>query len=229
MKRKVVCLFLSCLVSGVLLLAACGGNSVSTTNPPTTPSSVAPTTAKPLATVASATKPKYGGTLNLVAPADPTTWDPIRTVVGTQVGITNQQTFEGDWAKGPADGYGSKQTDWAYADSDLFDLKTGYLAESVKWTVDAAKDLGTLVYQVRQGVHWGLNPDSEASRLVNGREMTADDVLFSFQWATTYGQAYVYMNNRELRNADISKTGPWEITVKVPIAALQMAITRFKN
>ena len=39
----------------------------------------------------------------------------------------------------------------------------------------------TYIFHVRQGVHWALDPDSEASRLVNGRELTADDVVYSFQ------------------------------------------------
>ena len=38
----------------------------------------------------------------------------------------------------------------------------------------------TYIFNIRQGVKYALNPDSEASRLVNGRELTAYDVEHTF-------------------------------------------------
>ena len=70
-------------------------------------------------------------------------------------------------------------------DRDEFDLRdelvplfayTGNLAES--WETP---DQLTYVFHIRQGVRYALYPDSEASRLVNGRELTADDVAFTYQ------------------------------------------------
>ena len=52
---------------------------------------------------------------------------------------------------------------------------TGNLAESWETPDDT-----TYVFNIRKGVHYALNPDSEASRLVNGRELTAKDVEYSF-------------------------------------------------
>lgn len=161
--------------------------------------------------------------------ADITIWDFTRGITSDVFNLIHQQAFEGDWAKGPAGGYGTHETDWAYANSDLFDQKTGYVAESAKWSYDAAKTEGTIVYQIRQGIHWALDPKSEASRLVNGRELTADDVVYSFVRATTWADAYVFRNNPELRNVSITKTGPWEVTVKVPYTALQIAVHRFND
>jgi peptide/nickel transport system substrate-binding protein len=213
---------------------SCSPSSPTTTsspvaNQPGTTTAPRPISTVPLSATQAGQMPKYGGTLNIVANADPSTWDPIRQMQSVIVNLASQQTFEGDWTKGPAGGYGTKETDWAYANSDLFDHKSGRVAESVKWAVDPAKDEGTIVYQIRKGIRWALNPNSEASVLVNGRELTADDVVFTFQWATTYAQAYVYMNNQELRAAQISKTGPWEVTVKVPLAAMVMAVSRFND
>ena len=77
-------------------------------------------------------------------------------------------------------GYGN----WAL-DRDTFDLRdelipmfayTGNLAES--WETP---DPLTYVFHIRQGIRYALNPDSEASGLVNGREFTADDVVFTYQ------------------------------------------------
>jgi len=150
-------------------------------------------------------------------------------ITGTILNLTSQQLWEGDWAKGLAGGYGTGQTDWGFGNNDLFDTKMGYLIENWKWSTDTAKNEGTIIYQVRRGVHWSLNPSNEASRLVNGREMTTDDVVFSMKRSISgsYLDGYIYRTNIELRTSNVTKTGPWEITVKVPLAALVTAISRF--
>jgi len=79
---------------------------------------------------------------------------------------------------------------------------------------------GTITYKIRQGIHYGLNPKSEASRLANGRELTADDVVFCLSIRTKDPAFYLYKANPELRTANITKTGPWEVTIKLPLAAL---------
>ena len=233
MKRKILWLAVSGLIVLSLVMAACGPAAAPTTTAPTTPSTTAPTTpTKPgeeptqKETVKpTGEAPKYGGTLMVVG-AEFTNADYMR---GPGSGVYVEQLFQGDWARGPAGGYGTGETDWAYANSDVFDIKAGYLAESAKWTFDAAKNEGTIVYQIRQGVHWALNPKFEASRLVNGREVTADDVVYSLKRSITWNQAYPYLNNPELRVAEITKTGPWEVTVKVPYTALMIAIARFND
>ncbi|MBI2849692.1 MAG: ABC transporter substrate-binding protein [Chloroflexi bacterium] len=230
-----------------LVLAACG--QAATPTPPTTPTSpTAPITPATPATPATPTTPaqekpqqeavkptgeapKYGGVLNIVQSGDITGWDDIVTrgaTPGAVFRITNEAPWAGDWAKGPAGGYGTNEAFW-HANPDIFDHKAGYAAESWKWTVDAAKDQGTIIYQVRQGVHWALNPKSEASRLVNGREMTVDDFIFSLKQTVTDTRAYVYRANPELRVAEITKTGPWEVSLKLPLAALITGISRFNN
>ena len=59
---------------------------------------------------------------------------------------------------------------------------SGELAES--WETP---DPLTYVFHIRQGVHYALDPDSEASRLVGGRELTADDVVYTYQRMTARG------------------------------------------
>ena len=41
-------------------------------------------------------------------------------------------------------------------------------------------DLSTNIYHLHQGVHFAFDPSSAASQLVNGRELTAADVVFTF-------------------------------------------------
>ncbi|OGO22386.1 MAG: hypothetical protein A2Z28_02440 [Chloroflexi bacterium RBG_16_51_9] len=231
MNKRILWLVVGSLMALSLVMAACGPAAAPTA--PTTPAETTPTTPAKLGeeptqkevVKPSAEVPKYGGTL-VFNGGDISTWDPSRVVTSAVINLTHQELWAGDWARGIAGGFGTKETDWGAGNNDLFDLKMGHLVESWKWTVDDSKDQGTIVYQVRQGVHFSLNTNSEASRLVNGREVTADDILYTLKRATTDTFAYVYRSNVELRNIDITKTAPWEITVKVPISTLISVISR---
>ena len=241
MSKKILWLAVSGLMILSLVLAACGTAATPTT--PTTPAAPAPVQPAPTTPPAptqekpqqeavkpAAETPRYGGTLRLALTADMTNFDDVVTVgfgPGFTNSLTNENMWTGDWAKGPAGGYGTKESDWVGI-YDVFENHTGLAAESWKWSLDAAKDTGTLVYQVRQGIRYGLNPKSEASRLVAGREMTADDVVFSFKQLITDTRAYMYRAYPELRDAQITKTGPWEVTVKTSSSAgLITAVAKF--
>ena len=140
--------------------------------------------------------------------------------------LSFQDTWEGDWTKGHAGGYGTDETDWR-GQYDIWENKAGMIAESTKWTIDAAKKEGTIVYTVRQGIHWALNPISPMSVKVNGRELTADDFAAYLTRTVTDSRAYLWKTNIPLRQAVVTKTGPWEVTVKVPLDTLITAIFRF--
>jgi peptide/nickel transport system substrate-binding protein len=103
----------------------------------------------------------------------------------------------------------------------------GYIAENIKWAVDSSGKAGSIVYQIRHGVHYALDSNNEASRLANGREVTADDVVFGLKRAATDPNAFIYKSNPNLRTAEIAKTGSSEVTVKVPLEALVQALSRF--
>jgi peptide/nickel transport system substrate-binding protein len=134
--------------------------------------------------------------------------------------------WQGDWAKGHAGGYGTDESDWR-GQYDIWDHKAGLIAENTEWFIDAAKDEGTIVYTIRQGVHWAVNSVSDVSLRMNGREMTADDVVYYLTRVITDERSYLYKTNLPLREAVITKTGPWEVTVKVPLNTLITAIFRF--
>ncbi|MBI2850049.1 MAG: ABC transporter substrate-binding protein [Chloroflexi bacterium] len=244
MGKKILWIVVNSLMALSLVLAACGQPAAPTAptapSAPTTPAvptaptaptaPTTPTTEKPQQEVVKpATEaPKYGGVLMLSTNSDPQSgWDSNYVTAGSvwPINLTNQGLWQGDWAKGPAGGYGTKETDWR-ASYDIFDHKAGYIAESTKWTIDDAKGEGTIIYQIRQGVHWALNPASEASRLVGGRELTADDVVFELKRAVTNPTAYIYLAQPEVRGAEITKTGPWEVTLKVKLDGLMSALSR---
>ncbi|MBI2850068.1 MAG: ABC transporter substrate-binding protein [Chloroflexi bacterium] len=237
MRKSILWLVVSGLMALSLVLAACGPTATPTapTTPttPTTPTApttpTTPTQEKPQqeAVKPAPEGPKYGGTLTFAQNGDQSDWRPERNITGRIIGALYQQLWEGDWSRGPAGGYGTNEVDWGMGNSDLFEYKMGFIAESTKWTIDEAKNQGTIVYQVRPGVTYNLNSASEASRLVNGREVTADDVVYVLKRATTWNLAYIYSTNIELRNADIQKTGPREVTVKLPLEAFYTGIIRF--
>ena len=236
MRKTVLWLVVSGFMLLSLVMAACGQPAATSTTPtapatPSTPSTPAapttPTTEQPQKETVKPTSdvPQYGGTLVRIG-GDPTRWDPIGGA--TSPVLSTQELWAGDWSKGPAGGYGTGETDWAH-NADRFDRKVGMIAETTKWTFDIAKDDATIVYQIRQGIHYALNPASEASRLVNGRELTADDVVFVLKQRISDPDSYVYRTNPEVRPAIITKTGPWEVTVKIPASALMSTIQRLSS
>ena len=240
MNKKSLWSMVSVLMALSLVMAACA--PAATPTAPTTPTTpTAPTTpttpTKPAeektqkeAVAPTADVPKYGGTLTLSLSGDQTNFDPSRVITSIILNLTNEELWGGDWARGIAGGYGTKETDWGAANNDLWYLKLGYIAESTKWTVDEKNNEGILVYQIRQGVRFALNPASEASRLVNGRTVTADDVIWNMKRVLTEPTAFLYATTELWPAKDkMSKTGPSEITIKVPLDVLSVAIARFSN
>ena len=227
MTRKTVCA-LSVLVFAVLLLVSCGQSTpTSTTAPAVTQTTTAPATgAKPVVTGAAIETPKYGGVVNIALGADILNFD---EVIGFHPGaltlhITNDELLWGDWSKGSA---GTKQTDWAVRGIDRFDLKTGCLAES--WEMP---EVGTLIYHIRKGIHWALNPNSEYSRLVNGREFTSDDVVFTLNMYCTNPRSWFSRQYpRLVKDPSLSITAPdkWTVLVKTSRDTFQDARTLFSD
>lgn len=171
--------------------------------------------------------PKYGGTLRLALTGDIIAWDDVVTswfVAGPTYALTNEPLWTGDWTKGNAGGYGTGETDWVNA-YDVWANHTGAAAVSWKWNLDTANNEGSIVYQIREGTHYGLDSDSEASRLVGGREMTTDDVVFSLETVLSTPTSFLHKAFPEMRTAKVTKTGPWEITVKVSADALVTSVT----
>lgn len=201
-----------------LILAACSPAAPTTPASPAAPA--APTPAAPSSPSAPAVekaqqeaspapnKPQYGGTINLLQTTDILYFDPI---IGTPVTyqLTNEHLTEGDWSKGPA---GTGETNFFYAVNPR-EVTKGQLAES--WQIPA---IGTIVYQIRRGVRYSVNPASEASRLVNGREFTADDAVFSINRSIGTVTSPTYRGAPEMaKSANATKTGAWEVTIKTPV------------
>lgn len=79
-----------------------------------------------------------------------------------------------DWALGKAGGYGAGEVEGVTIIVSALHM-IGAFAES--W--DIVGD-DTIVYHIRKGNHYGLNPLSESSRLAGGREADAYDAEYAF-------------------------------------------------
>ena len=154
--------------------------------------------------------PKYGGTFNYIIVGDILNFDPPKsTSFATTFTLTNDLLVTQDWARGPL---GTNEDDFSDAMVDP-KLLGGAVAESFE-----IPSIGTFIYKIRQGVRYGLNTSSEASRLVNGRQLTADDVVYSIQRDFNEPLSGPRLGIPEaVKNASVSKTGPWEVTLKAPV------------
>ena len=149
------------------------------------------------------TAPEYGGTLRLGWNREPEGTDP---------------SIAGGWAGFILNGVAQKLAagDWAI-DRDEFDYLTdfipipilkGQLAESWE-TPDAL----TIIVHIRQGVHWHDKPP------MNGRELTADDIVYNFHRLTGTGDfsgpAGYYEHMTDLPWESITATDKWTVVFKL--------------
>lgn len=220
MTKKIIWLTISCLMVISLILASCDspdtGGKVTTQD---TGQSVtvgkdeekmtAPST--PVQT-ADPDKPKYGGKLVILAGSDITTWNPgaVACSGAAQGGYAIEQILGIDFTKGTA---GTGETNYIGGVEDYRYLG-GNLAES--WETP---QVGVWVLNIRKGVHFYYHSDQAASKLVNGREMTAEDVAYSIEYMRDNPTSSSMCSEPLLlKNTTVERTGPWQITVKTPVA-----------
>jgi len=194
MKRQkaaltVVCLVVVNLLAGLIAGTGCGGPSGETVTP--------------------VEEAVYGGTLVLGIPADPIGLDDaVQPHYQTlTLNLTNEHVWQGGWAKGQAGGYGTGESSWFSGGSiNRLEHKAGALAESVEWD-EAQKD--TITLHLRQGVYWHDKPPA------NGREVTADDVVFSLQRHYTLDTAYFKRSYpRAAARTEISASDDHTVVIK---------------
>lgn len=243
MRTKVFWLMATLVTLAAVVLASCGPGAAPAPAPtpqPTTPRAApapaaptpvpaapAPAPAVPVAALANAPppiaadltdKPKYGGTINLILPSWTEKWDIISGsgTITWPAKIPFEQFMSADWTTGP---FGSNKYFWGGSVEDF----GGFGPElATTWTTP---EIGTWVFQMRKGVHYALNPNSEASRLVGGREFTPDDAVWSMdrylrdpKKPADQGIRGVLRSQTAMaKAATIEKTGPWEVTLKAPV------------
>lgn len=216
MKGKILWLIVSCLMILSLVLASCAPavtEEKEVTPPPTEKEKeVLKPQTEEKEVVPKAEVPKYGGVLNVIQPTDSLTFDPgastVSPVQSYLLGLCSEELVAGNWARGPAGTNEIKFVDDAMRFADL----VGTVAES--WEVP---EVGTLVFHIRKGIHYAYNPASEASRLVGGRELTPDDVVFNLKRYFTSPTAYLRNTQRRLADsATITQPDERTIVIKCP-------------
>jgi peptide/nickel transport system substrate-binding protein len=128
-------------------------------------------------------KPQFGGTINIRFPSNIVNFDPYNEAQLTQIFWAWMESMGGpDWTLDPAS-----------FDYKIFlrpnQYRKGQLAESWEFP-----DPYTFVVHLRKGIHWQDIPP------VNGREFTADDVVYHYQRLFGLGSGL--------------KPSPWHATVQ---------------
>jgi peptide/nickel transport system substrate-binding protein len=157
--------------------------------------------------------PQYGGELTYHITAEPMGFDDaIQTHYNVSAHIVGayQCLLSGDWSKGIAGGYGTSDCDWKLpGDLNRLEHKTGYIADS--WEIGD----DYVIFHLRDGVHW------QDKYPCNGREVTADDVVYSLERQRTLDTAYLYKSYPHVAAAmSVSKVD--EDTVRIDCDSTQL-------
>jgi len=125
-------------------------------------------------------KPRYGGTYTFYYTSSPLDWDEAFQPVWVSSGsrLVYQTLVEGDYTKGPT---GTGEVGWRINPFPFPEYMTGMLCES--WEI---VDGQTVKFKIRQGVHFQDKPPA------NGREMTAEDIEYSLWRMATSPTSYNY-------------------------------------
>ncbi len=204
MKKQIVWLILSCLMALSLVLASCVPEVTEEEAEVVTPTVEEEEEEVVPAEEMLEEKPQHGGTF-VVAVVAQTTFHAAESAIVRFVVPVYEGLLAADISRGPR---GTKEIDLAtyYVPDEYY---TGYLAES--WE---QPDLKHLVFTIRKGVHFHDRPP------VHGREMTAEDVAFSINFAREYPRGLIYappgMPEEETYRASVDPTDKWKVIVALP-------------
>jgi peptide/nickel transport system substrate-binding protein len=182
MRKKVLWVLVTLLTVMALILASCSTAKEEKEGPTIVTGSV---TLPPEREVSTETtygeKPQYGGIANGILAADVAGFDEafLSHPYVTTLKLTNEEMLQGDWTKGPA---GTGESDFILGGINSMSLKTGALADS--WEIP---ERGKMIFHIREGVRWHNKAPT------NGRELTVEDVVFTFKRMCTNSGAYIKM------------------------------------
>ncbi|MEE8413576.1 MAG: ABC transporter substrate-binding protein [Dehalococcoidales bacterium] len=177
----------------------------------------------------SSNEPRYGGKITFAITGEVSVLDeavsPGVAAMATTLHLTNGELFMADWTKGPAGGFGTKESDydWTGPIPGILGLEWGNLAESYDM-----KEPGHWIFNIRKGIHYSLNQASEASRLVGGREFTANDAEFALNRYLNSNGSYIFRSYPGLRaEATITALDKMTLEIKVPPEMAVDAVAMF--
>jgi len=155
-------------------------------------------------------EPKYGGVFTFPLGSRTGSFDEHKhwRAYTTTTHLTNEELIIGDWARGPA---GTGETSWTIQGVNTMKWPAGALAES--WELP---DDEIIIFHIRQEVYWHNKPP------VNGRELTADDVVYTLKrlWfgEGMDGRPGILVASRKPEQRPVSIMAPdkWTAVIKCP-------------
>ena len=124
--------------------------------------------------------PKYGGTITVAWDQEPSWFDDVagHGVYAYPLMLTNEDLLTGNWA---ASTQGSNLDGFNYTHFTTAKTMAGAIAERWEFLNET-----TIAFYIRKGIHFHNKPPT------NGREVTAEDVVFSMKrlWETEGGYIY---------------------------------------
>jgi peptide/nickel transport system substrate-binding protein len=154
-------------------------------------------------------EPKRGGTLTLVAELAPTGgFDPVYSRSYWHLGPVTIPLMSGDFYAGPA---GKNKVAWRYAVQEQPQFMTKGLAE--RWDIPDPK---TIVYHLRKGIRW------HDKAPVNGREVTAEDMKWSWERLTNTKTSGLAQIQKQQAGGKITYTAIDKYTFKMEFAKADM-------
>jgi len=155
-------------------------------------------------------KPQYGGTFSTIYSREHSGWDEFYVTPNSFSGygsIVFKELITGDWSRGPG---GTDEFGFNFLFYPNPHWSKGEIAES--WEIEMPD---TITYNIRKGVRFSFNPELEASRMVGGREITAEDIVYNLRTyyidepkSKSYGFAL------ESAPIDVYATDKWTVVVK---------------
>jgi len=217
--KKTGLLLFSLLLTAVLMLASCGGETETTTTGTGTTvtgtntggtttggTTTGGTTGPEMVKTSIGTmveKPQYGGVYTTCAASDVQGFDNSYTYpyLLSTLNSTNEPLMAGDWSKGPA---GTGDVTWTILGITFMKFSKMRLAESYE-----IPDGQTIIFNIRPGIHFQDKPP------VGGRELEAEDVVFSLKRAFETPGSYLALT---YRGADapisIKATDKYKVEIK---------------
>ncbi len=194
--RKVLWLAVSCLIGAAFVLASCTSAAEAPTEVQTIEDEE--TTEAP---AQGEEEPEYGGTLTYAISGWFSVFDPIISAADWFYLPVYSPLVGPDITRGPR---GTGEVALAGFVPDEF--LVGYAASS--WE---QPDLTHLVFHIRKGVRFQDKPP------LNGREMTAEDVVFSFNYNFSHPKSTMYSPQGETGySVALDPADPWTVIVTLP-------------
>ncbi len=216
MKNKIVWVVVSCLMALSLLVVSCEEETKKTTNVDEGDDQVKITTSEENIAVGGEEKdqvvetpkgPQYGGTIKIATALQPGGFDEVYSVAANALTmkLTHQELMMGDWTLGPA---GTGEVDWAGGAIRKISLSTGCLAESWEFP-----EVGTVIFHIREGVHFAMDPYNQGSVLVGGRTLTGQDVVDTLSLYCTHPRAALHYGDTQFATFELLD----DMTVKITL------------